>query len=562
VISSGSVPPSHPRRHARRSAAACAGLLVVSAALSGPFTGCSSGRRDTDLVLSLAPDSTCAAAPVSCVNELLVTLEDEGVIRGSWELPFDAVEGVSAPLPGNVPHSGSGTFRAIGRAALPGVAPVLLFSGESDRIDLQGRKDQRVVVPVSCLNVPDPCLISPTPTPDPFARFPNGLAADTIVGQSDFTTCQFNSVASQNGGIREPDGLWLTSTQLWVTDRNSGRLAVFDRIDLGALPVPLAFIEGHTGLGENQQGTTGDDFRRPRGLALDTAGGFLYVADTDNHRGPLFSPIPDDMTDPAADNVLGQDNPGDNNPNDGGPNAGSLLNPWSVLLVPGGLFVSDSGNNRLLHFARPVGGNQPNATALCGQADATLVAPNRGGAAARNSMNEPAHLATDGTRLYLADRANNRVLVWATVAAAAAGGDPDFVLGQPNFTSSAPNRGGAPAANTLAGPRGVAASARRLVVADSDNNRVLIWQPPPENDGDPATEVLGQPDFTTGGPNFGSATGGTCPTNEDDNTCPASVARPESDTLFRPGAAWEDGDHLYVSDTCNNRVLRFTATPP
>ena len=542
-----------------------AALLLVSAGLSGAsFAGCSGGTKDTDLVLELEPDSSCAAAPVSCANELIVTLTDEdGAPRGSWTLAFDLEQGIE-PL-GDVPKSGRGRFHAAGRAALTGVAPVLLFDGQSELVKLSKKKSQTVRVPVSCLNVPDPCAVaSATPTPNPFATFPNGHAADIVVGQADFATCQFNAVSSQNGGIREPDGLFLTSTELWVADRNSGRYAIFDRNDLdGEAPIPLAFISGHTQLNENQQGDSADDFRRPRGLALDTANNLFYAIDTDNHRGNLFNPIPSNMGDPAADLAIGQDDPGDQNQNDGGVSAATLNAPWGIALVPGGLFVSDSGNNRLLHFARPIAADKPDSTALCGQADDTTIAVNRGnGTASRNSMSGPAHLATDGTRLYLADRGNNRVLVWESYTTAVAGGDPDFVLGQADFTSNAPNRGGGPAANTLSGPRGVAASAVRLVVADSDNNRVLIWQPPPETDGQPATQVLGQPNFESNGANFGSATGGTCPTNEDDNTCPGGVARPEADTLFRPGAAWTDGDHLYVSDTCNNRVIRYTAVPP
>lgn len=548
---------------------ALAAVLVVSAALSGAFAGCGGGSKDTRLTLSLAPDATCAAAPVSCVNELQVELWDEssGEPLGSWTLPFD-VDQATAAL-GDVPKSGRGRFRATGRASLAGISPVILFSGQSELVTLSGKRDQRVVVPVSCQNVPDPCLSTPTPTPDPFARFPNGSAADALVGQDAYDECNEGNIGTGAGSVREPDGLWLTSTHLWVADRNQGRIAVFSRNDIGVLPAPLdpnGFVVAHNTYGENQNGGTDDDLDRPRGFALDPVADLLYVADTNNHRGQIFSPIPDDLSDPPADLSLGQTGPGNSNVNSGGLDADSLNTPWSLLLVPGGLFVADTGNHRLLYFTRPIAGNKPSATGLCGQADYSLNQQNRDGSAnpARNSMRSPAHLATDGTRLYLADTGNHRVLVWNDYATAAAGGDPSFVLGQADFTSALANRGGAPAANTLSGPRGVAASSVRLVVADSDNHRVLVWQPPPTADGAPATEVLGQDAFDANTPNRDPSAAGNCPAT---NSCPAingsaTTGRPRDLTLFRPGAALMDGDQLWVSDTCNNRVVRYTAIAP
>jgi hypothetical protein len=102
-------------------------------------------------------------------------------------------------------------------------------------------------------------------------------------------------------------------------------------------------------------------------------------------------------------------------------------------------------------------------------------------------------------------------------------------------------------------------------VADSDNNRVLVWQPPPTADGQPATEVLGQDSFDGNTANYEPSTAGGCPATD---TCPniaagnAATGRPRDVTLFRPGAALLDADQLWISDTCNNRVLRFTAVLP
>lgn len=557
MISSGSVEPSTPRPRLTPALAAGVAVFAAVSATGAAVGGCNGGGGggDAALVLALDPDASCLDAPVSCVNELHVLLQDEGgATWREWTLPF-AVPGGEASL-GEVPDSGDGRFVLTGRAALTGVAPVPLFSGSAN-VSLTG-KDQRVVVPVTCENIPDPCA-QPTPTPGPV--FATGKPADAVIGQTDFDTCDEDQVNAEDGAIREPDGIELTATHLWIAARNDGRIAVFDRTDIGDLPVPLDFGVGHNTPQENNQGTANDDdMNRARDLAID--GDILYIADTGNHRVHLYSPLPADFSDQGAFRVVGQTNPdGDNNPNDGGAALDTLNGPSSVLPVPGGLFVSDAANHRLLYYTLPIPANEVDAAGLFGQANGSAIQANRGGATARNSLSNPGHLATDGTKLYLADTGNHRVLVWNTIASAAAGSNPDLVIGQADFTSGAANRGGAPASNTLSGPRGVAASPERLVVADSANHRVLVWQPPPTASGAAATHVLGQGDSTSVQPNRGSTNGPACAQAPagDGGTCPAGIERPTADSLFRPGAAVIEGDVLWVSDTCNNRVLRFTA---
>lgn len=54
-------------------------------------------------------------------------------------------------------------------------------------------------------------------------------------------------------------------------------------------------------------------------------------------------------------------------------------------------------------------------------------------------FNHPGGIAGDGTRVLLADRNNNRVLIW--LAPPQAGTPPDLVLGQPDFTQNNPGKG-------------------------------------------------------------------------------------------------------------------------
>ncbi|MFQ6129433.1 MAG: hypothetical protein ACE5OT_01315 [Candidatus Hadarchaeaceae archaeon] len=107
-------------------------------------------------------------------------------------------------------------------------------------------------------------------------------------------------------------------------------------------------------------------------------------------------------------------------------------------------------------------------------------------------FNHPMKVATDGTRLVLADTWNNRVLIWNSMPTEN-NQPPDLVIGQENLYSNTPGL----AQDKLNWPVGVATDGQRLVVADTLNDRILIWNEFPTQDGEPADLVLGAPDFTT-----------------------------------------------------------------
>ncbi len=129
--------------------------------------------------------------------------------------------------------------------------------------------------------------------------------------------------------------------------------------------------------------------------------------------------------------------------------------------------------------------------------------------------------------------------VWAVYSAPNA----NNVLGQPNFTSGH----GAPAGLTSQtgmrsafGNPAYDAVHGRLFVADSGNNRVLVYNTATISDGMAAANVLGQSNFTNNQPNGGSVT---------------PTARGFSEPA---GVAYDSvNERLYVSDYNNNRVLMF-----
>ncbi|MES2488237.1 MAG: NHL repeat-containing protein [Pseudomonadota bacterium] len=238
-----------------------------------------------------------------------------------------------------------------------------------------------------------------------------------------------------------------------------------------------------------------------------------------------------------------------------------------------------------------------------GQADFKDITANRGVAPSNNTLSGAASVATDGSKFYIADTNNNRVLGFNSIPTSATA-TADFVIGQANFTANDPCIGACPtglnqpskviidagrllvvdsgndrvlvwstlptsnvtstfkigngigqpaAADTLSGPLGATFAGTKLVVADTGNNRVLIYNTIANNA--PANIVLGQRNFTSGQltPN--------CPKD--------TVAIPDctldfaitADSISGPSDVWSNGSKLVVSDQANNRVLYFNQVP-
>ena len=156
-------------------------------------------------------------------------------------------------------------------------------------------------------------------------------------------------------------------------------------------------------------------------------------------------------------------------------------------------------------------------------------------------MRLPTGVASDGQMLAVADTANNRVLLWKTIPATT-GQPADVVLGQTDFTTVG---GLSISASTFRGPQGVWVQNGKLFVADTQNNRVLIWNSIPTQNNQPADVVLGQPNFTT-----------APPLNQINLSLPATA-----NTMLSPVSVTSDGQRLYVADLGFNRVLIWNSIP-
>lgn len=161
------------------------------------------------------------------------------------------------------------------------------------------------------------------------------------------------------------------------------------------------------------------------------------------------------------------------------------------------------------------------------------------------SMRTPTAVATDGRVLAVADTDNNRVLIWHTMPSTM-DQPADVVLGQPNFTTAVPgnNQTYPVTAKSMDGPQGLWIQNGKLFVADTSAHRILIFNSIPTANGAAADVVLGEPDFTS---------------TPDPAKISSIVA--SASNMISPTSVSSDGVHLFVVDLGQNRVLIWNKIP-
>ena len=179
-----------------------------------------------------------------------------------------------------------------------------------------------------------------------------------------------------------------------------------------------------------------------------------------------------------------------------------------------------------------------------GQAEVVLGQPDFTGTdyhLSQDGLRLPTAVATNGTVLAVADTSNNRVLLWNSIPTT--NGKPaDVVLGQSSFDSV---KAVTVDSKSLRAPQGVWIQDGRLFVADTQNHRVLIWNSIPTQNEQPADVVVGQANMNVA--------------VEPDLTLATIEAK--ADTLLNPVSVTSDGVRLYVSDLGHNRVLIWNSIP-
>jgi hypothetical protein len=376
----------------------------------------------------------------------------------------------------------------------------------------------------------------------------HGAAADVVVGQSDFNS---NADLISQSGLSKPYSVWSDGTRLCVA--NGNRVLIWNSIPTtnGA---PADVVLGQPDFTSNNHGTSAKDFWGPRGTAVGS--GRLLIADIYNSRVLIYSSIPSSNYLPA-DIVIGQQS-FDTSP---------LKTPWGFMATGVAvdrsndwLYIGESGGmGRILRYDSIPTHNQQATDRQwsfggvfdLSAANGYLAIADRGrnqvilqkispvgeiqSSVSLSGLQTPYGVFTDGIRLIASDTGNNRVLIWNSLPTQN-DESPDVVVGQPDFTSTSP----ATTRSSLNGPKGVLYVGGKLFVADTNNNRVLIWNSLPTTNGAPADLVLGQADF---------------------NTSNAGPEVPEANRLACPTSLASDGTMLFVSSPGDGRLLVYPSIP-
>jgi uncharacterized protein (TIGR03437 family) len=433
---------------------------------------------------------------------------------------------------------------------------------------------------------------------------PDGQAAKTVIGQTDFTTTSANTgafpLASAASLSAPADVKFDDAGNLFIPDSANNRLLQFAASAKSATRVWGQPGFRSNGLNQVKPGSLFFPFK----VAVDySAAPFpVYVSDANNNRVLVWKDAARFRNGDPADLVIGQPDLFSNAPNVDSasqkPSSVSLRAPTALAVGPvdGALFVADSGNNRVLRYPKPVNqSGRITPDAVIGQPDFTSAST---AVVGPSTLNKPFGLAVAPSgALFVADSGNNRVLEFAS--GAGTGASAIRVFGQPGMNSS--QKPTQASAQTLTAPQGIAVDqASNLYVADTGANRILIF---PNTDTAPAagavasfvlgqlgftgatastlrspadvstdssgniyiadtgsnrvltfpsilflpvsggnpSGVIGQPDLKSGNPNWDSTDGLAAP-----------------DSLYAPVGVWVDRqDTVYIADSANNRVLHF-----
>jgi hypothetical protein len=443
------------------------------------------------------------------------------------------------------------------------------------------------------------------------ASFLTGQAARMTIGQPTFTAQSTGAPSAYQFGA--VGGVAYANNTLFVVDSNhvqavpvQNRVLIYDNISKFLYPPtseipqgdPCPVCIGPANYGADvvvgQPSFTTTDFnltqtglRTPTGVASN--GQILVIADTDFNRVLIWKTIPT-VNGAPADVVLGQPNFTTFNPPTS-VTASGFRGPQGVWVQGTRLFVADTQNDRVMVWNNiPTSNNQP--------ADYVLGEPNLNTAppptvslvpAQANNLFSPVSVTSDGQRLFVTDLAHNRVLIWNTIPTQ--NQQPaDIVVGQPDMTSDAennslgscvangtdangnptypagcayvcPSNGTDAAGNptypqrcsrTLSFPRYALSDGQRLFIADGGNDRVLVYNSIPTQNGQPADVILGQPDDLT------DVVSDSTNTFSPD----ANILVSSPNTIRTPMELAWDGTNLFVTDPFDRRVLVFSMGQP
>jgi NHL repeat len=315
----------------------------------------------------------------------------------------------------------------------------------------------------------------------------DGQPADWVIGQPNFNSEGQNAKKTPGSAtLSVPTGVCVCGEGLAVADAWNHRVLIWKSLPEDSnVPADLVLGQADFTHNESNRGSLDADAHTlhwPYGVLYHQ--GRLFVADTGNRRVLIWHELPPENGQPA-DVVLGQPDLVSRNENGGdSPTASSMRWPHSITFWEDNLVLIDAGNNRAMIWdGIPTENNTPCAVVL-GQKNFESVEMNQGVyCPTPSSLSLPYGLSTWGDWLFVADTANSRLLGWKKPLSILSlqGADADGITGQRDFQSKGENRDfGLAMRDSFCWPYGIQICGNTAVIADSGNNRVLLWNLTPD----------------------------------------------------------------------------------
>jgi len=372
-------------------------------------------------------------------------------------------------------------------------------------------------------------------------QFVTFQSASVVVGQPDF----ISNVANQDGDagantIAQPYGNALVyNGVLYLHDSGNNRVLGFNSVPT-TNNASADFVLGQPDFITITWGNAADEMDFPQTVKVNN--GRMLIVEYGNSRVLIWNTVPT-STQVPANFVVGQAGFGVSVEEC---TQSGLRRPESIVTVDGKLIVTDAGNNRVMIWDTIPISDGASADIVLGQNSFTSNAANDDdqngipdGSPTARTLNHPCGAWSDGTRLIVADSSNNRVLIWNTFPTANFT-PANVVLGQSDMISDASGLSD----KDMDYPYHMTSNGNQLFVCDNVNNRVLIWDSIPTTNYEPADTVLGQSDFVHGAPN-------------DDDQDGSHDGQPSARTFDSPSGVYAYDDKLIVADTFNHRYLIF-----
>lgn len=297
------------------------------------------------------------------------------------------------------------------------------------------------------------------------AAFKAGTLPESVLGQPDFTQTVGDTTRSR---MLRPAGIFVDSTgTLWVADYTNHRVLRFDNASTKSIGANADGVLGPSDYTTVNPALSQSDMLFPHDVAVD-GNGTLWVAERGNNRVLRFDNAAGKSNGANADGVLGQP---DFDSDGTTLSAASMDDPEGLWMgSDGSLWVSDTGNHRILRFENA--SSKPNGANADGVLGQSGFLTNTHGLSSFQ-LRSPSSLMIDAAGdLWVADTGHGRILRFDNIGGKGDGAPADTVLGQVDFTTEA----FLPAsAFTLNSPKGVYSTGTDVFVSDGNHSRFLCF---------------------------------------------------------------------------------------